>query len=438
MKVTAAPAVNFVCHGCGVTIDAAKTLPFRCPGALAGDGIDHLLLPQAEAPSYVVGAGQNPFLRYRSLLSPYRLARAAGLSDEAWEEIVGRLDEALIVADGVGFRITTMLPQTALAESLGLAAPLWVKDETGNVSGSHKARHLMGTMLYLRVLEAARLAVGEGIAKRRLAIASCGNAALAAAVIARAGDWPLDVYIPPGANESVVRRLKDLGARVTLCRRVAGQSGDPCFLAFQQAVQAGAIPFGVQGTENGLAVEGARTLAFEMAETFSAAGVSPDAVFVQVGGGALASAIAQGFALAASFGLIARAPRLLAVQADACAPLARAWMRLGDDQLEDAARHRGRYMWPWETASGSVADGILDDETYDWLEVAKAMRATGGRPIVVDEETLRRANELGRSATGIPVSATGSAGLAGLIATLPTVKPSAVIFTGVDRPRSQA
>ena len=420
MKVTAAPAVNFVCHGCGVTIDAAKTLPFRCPGALAGDGIDHLLLPQAEAPSYVVGAGQNPFLRYRSLLSPYRLARAAGLSDEAWEEIVGRLDEALIVADGVGFRITTMLPQTALAESLGLAAPLWVKDETGNVSGSHKARHLMGTMLYLRVLEAARLAVGEGIAKRRLAIASCGNAALAAAVIARAGDWPLDVYIPPGANESVVRRLKDLGARVTLCRRAAGQSGDPCFLVFQQAVQAGAIPFGVQGTENGLAVEGARTLAFEMAETFSAAGVSPDAVFVQVGGGALASAVAQGFALAAGFGLLARAPRFMAVQAGACAPLARAWTRLGDDNLGDAARHRDRYMWPWETALGSIADGILDDETYDWLEVTKAMRATGGWPVVVSEANLQRAYELGRSATGISVSATGSAGLAGLFASLPT------------------
>ncbi len=434
-------AVRFVCHGCGTTLDAAVTLPFHCPDGRVGDGIDHLLLPQDESLSYVAGAGQNPFLRYRSLLSPYRLARAAGLSDDAWEEIVGRLDDALIAADGVGFRITTMLQQPALAEALGFSAPLWVKDETGNVSGSHKARHLMGAMLYLRVLEAAQLHVGEGITKRRLAIASCGNAALAAAVIARAADWPLDVFIPPGANVSVVKRLKDLGARVTLCHRgghPSGQSGDPCFLAFQQAVQAGALPFGVQGTENGLAVEGARTLAFEMAETFSAAGVSPDAVFVQVGGGALASAVAQGFALAAGFGLLARAPRFMAVQAGACAPLARAWTRLGDDNLGDAARHRDRYMWPWETALGSIADGILDDETYDWLEVTKAMRATGGWPVVVSEANLQRAYELGRSATGISVSATGSAGLAGLIATLPTTSPSAVIFTGVDRPHNQA
>jgi phosphate-selective porin len=30
---------------------------------------------------------------------------------------------------------------------------LWVKDETHNVAGSHKARHLMGLLLYLAVVE---------------------------------------------------------------------------------------------------------------------------------------------------------------------------------------------------------------------------------------------------------------------------------------------
>ena len=61
---------------------------------------------------------------------------------------------------------------------------------------------------------------------------------------------------------------------------------------FREAVQAGALPFGVQGTENGLAIEGGRTLAFEMAEAFATTGKTPDAVYVQVGGGALASALA--------------------------------------------------------------------------------------------------------------------------------------------------
>ena len=426
--------VNFVCHGCGVTVDAATTLPFRCPNAgESADDVDHLLLPEDATLNYEERAAQNPFLRYRSLLSPYRLARAAGLSDDAWEEIVGRLDEALIAADGVGFRITPMQPQRALAKAIGLAGALWVKDETGSVSGSHKARHMMGTMLYLRVLEAARLSAGEGIRARRLAIASCGNAALGAAVVARAANWPLDVFIPPEANKRIVAKLKDLGASATMCSRVAGQSGDPCFLAFRQAVHQGAIPFGVQGTENGLSIEGGRTLAFEMTEAFRAAGASPDTVYIQVGGGALASAVAQGFALAAHLGLIARAPKLIAVQTAGCAPLERAWKRIGDEDLIDAARHRSRYMWPWETTPASVAEGILDDETYDWLEIAKAMRQTGGKPIIVGEQSLLLAHELGRRETGIPVSATGSAGLAGVIESSPSQGQTAVIFTGLER-----
>ena len=37
--------INFVCHGCGAIVDAATTLPFRCPAARPDDNIDHLLLP---------------------------------------------------------------------------------------------------------------------------------------------------------------------------------------------------------------------------------------------------------------------------------------------------------------------------------------------------------------------------------------------------------
>ena len=40
-----------------------------------------------------------------------------------------------------------------------------------------------------------------------------------------------------------------------------------------------------------------------------------------------------------------------------------------------AARHRSAFMWPWETEPHSVADGILDDETYDWLAVVRGMLA---------------------------------------------------------------
>ncbi len=95
-------------------------------------------------------------------------------------------------------------------------------------------------------------------------------------------------------------------------------------------------------------------------------------------------------------------------------------------------------MWPWESEPHSIAGGILDDETYDWLAVVRGMLASGGTPLVVDEATLAEANDLARAATGIDVDHTGSSGLAGLIQAIDAglVEPDdtvAVLFTGVRR-----
>jgi threonine synthase len=422
----------FVCHGCGAVVDPARAFPFACPVARTGDEIDHVLVAPIETAD-LAASGDDPFLRYRRWLSPYRLARAAGLSDGAWFDVVGELDEALKAVDDRGFRRTPFARQPALAAALGLPGPLWIKDETQNVSGSHKARHLMGVMLYLRVLQISRLPHGADLRDRRLAIASCGNAALAAAIVARAADWPLDVFIPADAERGVVRRLRDLGADVEVCLRESSVSGDPCVHAARRAVARGAIPFGVQGPDNGLAVEGARTLAFEMAETLAAEGMELDTLIVQVGGGALASALAQGFAIAATVGLLPRVPRLLAVQTEGCAPLARAWKRLEGVALGDAARRRSRYMQPWDTVPVSLAHGILDDETYDWWEVVKAMRESDGEMAVADEAAIEQAPDLVRAHTGIRASATGSAGLAGLLAGRSRGGATAAVLSGVER-----
>ena len=437
--MTGGKAPLFVCHGCGAVVDPARAFPFACPNAGAPADIDHVLVAPNPSPSgerwrEALDEGpDDPFVRYRRWLSPWRLASAAGLSDAAWAELAGALERALEVVDGRGFRRTPFVRAPALAAAVGLEGDLWIKDETNNISGSHKARHLMGVMLYLRVLETATLALGEGLRNRRLAIASCGNAALAAAVIARAANWPIDVFIPTDAEPGVVRRLHDLGAEVVVCQRRPEETGDPCVHAARRAVRAGAIPFGVQGLDNGLAVEGVRTLAFEIAETLAAEGAEIEALFVQVGGGALASALAEGFAIAASAGLVRRAPRLVAVQTAGCAPLARAWARLDGVALADAVRSRSRFMWPWESVSASLAHGILDDETYDWFEVVKALRETGGEAVVVDEATVKRAFELVRAHTRVPASATGAAGLAGALAAPQARGAAAAVLSGIDR-----
>ncbi len=83
----------------------------------------------------------------------------------------------------------------------------------------------------------------------------------------------------------------------------------------------------------------------------------------------------------------------------------------------------------------SIADGILDDETYDWLGVFVAMTASGGSPVVAAEADVERAHALARAA-GFDVSATGSAGLAGLLTIRDDVAPSeriALVMSGIHR-----
>jgi threonine synthase len=436
---------RLTCAGCGwIAPEVEKhPYPFRCAARRPGDDIDHVVVRALDP---IVGrhtqvADPNPFVRYRRFLHSFHFAQSRGVPDGEYVDIVRGLDDAVAVIDGRGFRETPWRRCARLSDRLGFspAGGVWVKDETGNVSGSHKARHLMGIMLYLEVL--ARLGLAPPLNSRAgpagapwpptpgpwsLAIASCGNAALAAAIVARAAGWPLDVFVPLSAEASIVARLQHLGARITTCERRAGEAGDPSYLRFQEALSSGSLPFCVQGSDNGLTIEGGETLAWEMIDALE--WTSINRLIVQVGGGALASSCVQAFREAYAFGRIDRLPCVQAVQTQGGHPLARAYRLVAErlagqggtdagsihQGMRFARTHRSQFMWPWETEPLSIARGILDDETYDWAAVVEGMLLTGGHPIVVGERELEAANRLAREATDVDVDHTGSAGLAGL------------------------
>ena len=443
--MTGRPAATLRCSGCGTEVGFDRPLQFRCPNASPGDDTDHVLVRLLDhdrvGPIAERKASENPFVAYRHMLRSYHLALNGGLTDEAWVELVTQLDDAVFDVDSRRFVTTPFGPAGRLSDFLGFAEPggVWVKDETGNVSGSHKGRHMMGLMIHLQVVER----LGMLPARRPdLAIASCGNAALAAATVAAAARWPLRVFIPVDADPVVVTRLKELDADVTVCPREDGTPGDPTYHALLRAIDDGAIPFTCQGNLNGLAIEGGIPMGYEIAQA-----ADVDRVVIQVGGGALASAVAQGSRESAALRVEGRMPVVDTVQTKGAAPLARAHrlvrerMSAGatiDDALRVAATHRSAFMWPWEAEPHSIAHGILDDETYDWLAVVRAMLETGGTPVVVDEPTLRRANDLGRELTGLDVDPTGSSGLAGLLAlraagVVGDHERVAVLFTGARR-----
>jgi len=422
-----------------------------------------------------------------------------GAAPDAVATAVGELDAAVAAVEGHGFGPTPFAPAPELAEAAGIGdAELWVKDETGNVSGSHKARHLFGVALAHRLGDSG----GDGRDAAPYAIASCGNAALAAAVVARAVGRPIDVFVPTWANEAVVDRITGLGGRVVRCERRPGVPGDPAHHAMLAAIEAGAVPFSCQGTETPATIDGGRTLAWEMVDALiEHDGCAParlDRLFVQVGGGALATAAVTGLAAAADRGDLASVPVVHAVQPEGNHPLVRAWDTLALESLTperapntrdgsyfldrivraqampEGAMDNGRraaiaesigpiegdrlreltdrlrqdperYMRAWEQAPVSYASGILDDITYDWIDIVEAMLATGGWPLVASEDDFRRAHRLAHEHTAIDVCPTGAAGLGGLLALTAAgggseasaVSPGervAVLFTGRMRP----
>jgi threonine synthase len=95
-------------------------------------------------------------------------------------------------------------------------------------------------------------------------------------------------------------------------------------------------------------------------------------------------------------------------------------------------------MWPWEPVGRSAASGILDDVTYDWIPVTRAMISSDGVAYVVTEDQIREINRIARNTTGVAVDATGTAGLAPLLdasvaASIASDEQVIGLFTGAIR-----
>jgi threonine synthase len=467
--------VHLRCTGCSTIVDpldpvsGGPTAGFQCPHSVRAPRIDHVLVwePQnSGVANWPTDPNINPFIRYRTLHHSYWLAQARGWTDQQYIDRVGRLDQAIAAVDGHGFTITPFDICDSATESLGVR--IWAKDETGNVAGSHKARHLMGLALHLEVEKVPT--------SKPLAIASCGNAALAASVIAKAARRRVEVFVPAEANPIVLARLEALDATVTRAQRTPDAPlGDPCVHSFHDALRRGALPFCVQGNENGLTIDGGTTLGQELADQLSVVALRPSRIFVHCGGGAFATSVMRGLGHGVHLGRIQTIPAFHVVQSDGAATLRRAWAAVANralqalgvndlhayesnfndhamdaevaerltqsdasdavaNALQFAVSNRSSHMWPWDPPIESIASGILDDETYDWFALVGAMICTGGWPVVVDDDLLMEANEI----SGSNADETGTAGLAGVIALRRTQliaddENIVCIFSGVRR-----
>lgn len=435
MNVQTPVVTGWRCAVCGERVAIGEVFSWRCPNSSDADRHHVLEIESLIAPLRSNGDA-NPFVGFQRYLAWDAFAATLGLDFESRTKIIRDLDDAVAKVAGTGFRTTPFLRNDSLSDALGFdqQGGVWVKDETHNVAGSQKARHLFSELLHLIVVEHVGRAPWRHQSERpQLAIASCGNAAIAASTLARAVNWPIQVFVPEHADAATLKILNALNANVVRCARLATDApGDPCVFRFREAIVSGAIPFGVQGPENAWCLDGGRTIGWEMAVVAEdLAGALFSRMFVQAGGGAFVTCATNGFFAGAT------KPKIHAVQTEGCAPLARAFEIA---QKTGGARNAGarwsQCMWPWETTPSSLADGILDDETYDWVGACNAMADSGGCPVVASEDQVRESFDLAHRVTNIDVSPTGAAGLAGLLAMRQEIADDErviVIFSGVRR-----
>jgi threonine synthase len=432
------------CEGCGYRFTGQPAgmaaLPFRCPCATPAD---HVLAPLPQPLPAPEGQTTNPFLKFRSGLVAYRLARSGGLTDAWFCNLVKGFEARVTELTGKRFGPGPVEDaQRALQQALAHSGSVWLQNETGMPGGSHKIRHMVGPLLYLEVVRELNQDDGP---KPGLAIASCGNAALAAAVACYAAGYALTAFIPPDCEACVQRELRDLGAEVVPCpRRASDPPGDPCVFRFKEALETGGVlPICCQSDMCGLNVESGQTLVWELLANHSG---PLDHIVLQVGGGALGSSACRALRRAVEAGRLPKMPQIHTVQTKSCAPLQRAYELLQTRVLQGATPEQAlaeardaklSFMWAWESEPHSIAPGILDDETSDWFALVSAMLATGGRAVTVEEGTLAEAH---RTAHGIGVNCceTGSSGLAGVLqlkldGTIQDTESVAVIFSGVQR-----
>lgn len=281
---------------------------------------------------------------------------------------------------------TPLLPVPRLRRELGMPE-LWVKDDSRNPSGSTKDRASL-----LVVAKAREYGLDT------VAAASTGNAATALAAISAAAGVRAVVMVPAAAPEAKLIQMLAYGATVL---PVDGTYDD----AFELC-QAACERFGWYNRNTALnpfTIEGKKTAALEIAAQLAPA--TADAVLVPSGDGVILSGVAKGFADLEHAGLIARRPRLIAVQPAGSAAIVSALSR-GRDAIEPVAD------------AHSVADSLVVQAPRGGLLCLRRVRESGGGGVAVADEAILEAIARLAQTTGVFAEPAAAAPLAGLRAAL--------------------
>ena len=286
-----------------------------------------------------------------------------------------------IVSLGEGW--TPMIRGRRLGARLGAEA-LWIKDEGLNPTGSFKARGLSC---------AVSMCVELGI--RKTAIPSAGNAGSALAAYAAAAGIEAHIFMPRDVPQANYLECKAYGARVTL---VDGLISDCARIVAERAPAEGW--FDISSLKEPYRIEGKKTMGYEVAEQLG--WELPEAIFYPTGGGVGLIGMWKAFDEMERLGWIgSRRPRMIAVQAEGCQPVVRAF-----EEHED----RSRFF----EDSRTVAAGLRVPKPLGDFLILRAVRESGGTAIAVSDEEMLDAGVQLASEEGIYAAPEGAASVAAL------------------------
>jgi threonine synthase len=286
-----------------------------------------------------------------------------------------------IVTLGEGW--TPLIRTERLGARIG-ADDLWVKDEGLNPTASFKARGLAC---------AISMCVELGI--KKVAIPSAGNAASAMAAYAAAAGIEAHIFMPRDVPQANYLECMAYGAHVTL---VDGLIGDCGRMLAERAPAEGWFDAGT--LKEPYRIEGKKTMGYEVAEQLD--WELPDAIFYPTGGGVGLIGMWKAFEEMERLGWIGgRRPKMIAVQAEGCQPVVRAF---------EENQPRSRF---YEDAH-TVAAGLRVPKPLGDFLVLEAVRQSGGTAIAVSDDAMLDAGARLAADEGIYAAPEGAACVAAL------------------------
>ncbi len=239
---------------------------------------------------------------------------------------------------------------------------------------------------------------------------SSGNAGCAVAAYCAKAGIACDIYVPESTSPGKLAQIQMYGAGL---HRIPGSREDTS-AAVTQAAQ---TTYYASHSWNPFFFHGTKTFAFEVCEQLG--WKAPDTLILPAGNGTLLLGAAIGFDELLQAGVIERLPRLVAVQAEACAPLEEAFTA---GQSVPAAIDK----------RDTLAEGIAIAEPVRGKQILQAVRKSDGAFVTVTEDEILSALKA-MSRQGYYIEPTAAATIAGVARYLPETRPGEVIvsvFTG--------